>query len=64
MTISLQNLPDTLIFSLIAIGATGAVYSTLQHVKNWRPRKAKQVKLKAADGKKIEDCMSPHVVED
>ena len=65
----LQNLPDPLIYTLIAIGATGAVYSTIQHAKSWRPRKKKSVKLKGDDGKKVEDCtaafspanLSPHL---
>jgi hypothetical protein len=55
---SLQSLPDPLIYSIIAIAATGAVYSTIHHVKNWRPRKGKRVILKGVDGKKIEDCAS------
>ena len=51
-----QALPDPLVFTLIAIGASGAVYSTVQHAKSWRPRKAKSVRLRGAEGKKIEDC--------
>jgi hypothetical protein len=52
----MENLPDPLVYSIIALFTTGAVYSLIHHAKNWRPRKAKRVKLKGADGKKIEDC--------
>lgn len=55
----LETLPDPLIYAIIAVGATGAVLSTVHHVNTWRPRKRKGVKLKGAEGKKIEDCMSP-----
>ena len=55
----LETLPDPLIYAIIAVGATGAVLSTIHHVSTWRPRKRKGVKLKGAEGKKIEDCMSP-----
>jgi hypothetical protein len=58
---ALESLPDPLVYILIAVGATGAVYSTVHHVKNWRPRKIKRLKLKGAEGKKIEDCIAaPH----
>ena len=53
---TIENLPDPLVYSIIAIFTTGSVYSSFQHAKNWRPRKAKRLKLKGADGKKIEDC--------
>jgi len=52
----LESLPDPLVYTIIAAVTTGAVYSSIQHAKSWRPRKAKRVKLKGADGKKIEDC--------
>lgn len=55
----MENLPDPLVYSIIALFTTGAVYSSIHHAKNWRPRKAKRVKLKGADGKKIEDCTPP-----
>jgi len=55
----LETLPDLLIYTVIAIGATGAVLSTIHHVKSWKPSKRKSVKLKGADGKKIEDCKFP-----
>jgi len=55
----MENPPDPLVYGIIAVFTTGAVYSSIQHAKNWRPRKAKRVKLKGADGKKIEDCNSP-----
>lgn len=57
VTDTLATLPDPLIYTLIAFGASGAVYSTLQHIIAWRPRNAKRVKLKGADGRKIENCL-------
>jgi hypothetical protein len=59
LTDTLATLPDPLVYTLIALGASGAVYSTVHHVKAWRPRNAKRVKLKGADGRKIENCTSP-----
>lgn len=59
LTDTLAALPDPLIYTFIALGASGAVYSTLHHIKAWRPRNAKRVKLKGADGRKIENCTSP-----
>jgi hypothetical protein len=55
----LRSLPDPLVYSIIAIIASGAVYSTIHHVENWRPRKTKRVKLKGVEGRKVEDCPSP-----
>jgi hypothetical protein len=52
------NLPDPLIYSIIAVVASGAVYSTIHHVENWRPRHAKRVKLKGVEGRKVEECKS------
>jgi hypothetical protein len=57
-TRKLQNLPDPLVFALIAIVASGAIYSTVQHARSWKPRKTKSVKLRGEEGKKIEDCTS------
>jgi hypothetical protein len=54
----LRSLPDPLVYSIIAIAASGAVYSTIHHVENWRPRKTKRVKLKGVEGRKVEDCPS------
>ena len=59
LTDTLAALPDPLIYTFIAFGASGAVYSTLQHINAWRPRNAKRVKLKGADGRKIENCLLP-----
>jgi hypothetical protein len=53
---ALESLPGPLQYILVAVGAIGAVYSTIHHVKAWRPRKIKRLKLKGAEGKKIEDC--------
>jgi hypothetical protein len=55
----MENLPDPLVYTIIAVFTSGAVYSSYQHARNWRPRKARRVKLKGADGKKIEDCAPP-----
>jgi hypothetical protein len=52
----IRNLPDPLIYSIIAVVASGAVYSTIHHIGNSRPRKIKRVKLKGPEGKKVEDC--------
>jgi hypothetical protein len=54
----IRNLPDPLIYSIIAVTASVAVYSTIHHVENWRPRKTKRVKLKGVEGRKVEDCKS------
>ena len=54
----IEGLPDPLIYSIIAVVASGAVYSTIHHLQNWRPRHTKRVKLKGVDGRKIEDCTS------
>jgi hypothetical protein len=56
VTRKLQDLPDPLIYTLIAIAASGAVYSTVQHAKNWEPRSARDVQRKGKIGSRIEDC--------
>jgi hypothetical protein len=53
---SLQELPDPVIYGIIAVGATGAVLSTIHHVRSWKPHNKKSVKLKGPEGKKIEEC--------
>jgi hypothetical protein len=57
-TSTIGGLPDPLIYSIIAVVASGAVYSTIHHVENWRPRHTKRVKLKGVEGRKVEDCTS------
>ena len=57
---TIASLPDPLVYSIIAVVASGAVYSTIHHVENWRPRHTKRVKLKGVEGRKVEECMSPN----
>jgi hypothetical protein len=59
----IRNLPDPLIYITIAAAASIAAYSTIHHVKNWRPRKTKRVKLKGADGRKVEHCIYPQTAK-
>lgn len=56
---TLQALPDPLIYTFIAVTASGAVYSTIHHVKHWRLRKQNPPKLSGSAARRIEDCTFP-----
>ena len=60
MVRALEHLPDPLVYTLIALGASAAVLSTIHHIKASTPPQKPRVKLKGVEGKKVEDCTLPH----